>query len=431
MKRQATNFDLRTPLIARSTLSSTVRRGNRRVIWNVRAMPSVARRWLGQAVTSWPNSSTLPSLAGRIPVIRLNSVVLPAPFGPMIALRSPGMIFRSTPRTACRPPKLLHRPASSSTGCCPLWDCWSTRFSARLALRLLAVPARRKIAAIDRLLGGRGLVVLPELTDVRIGLDDRVPQLVLVVAEHPLLLDLADVDVLHRVAHLVEAHRPAHRVDLDALHQLDELFRARPLAAGLLHHLVDPLCRGVVALREVGRDPIVLGPVGLDERLVLRRLERGAVLQGRTAPDRFVAHRRQHERVVARAAADHRRPYAGRDELLGELRHHRPDHQREDRVRVRPDGRDIGPEILGGERRPELLDDLAAALLERLLETADHLVAERVVGGDHRDLVVALIACPLAERMARLRARPARAHEIRIFVELALGGVVRRQLDKY
>src|ERR1051326_5198894 len=257
MKRQATNFDLRTPLIARSTLSSTVRRGNRLVIWNVRAMPSVARRWLGQAVTSWPNSSTLPSLAGRIPVIRLNSVVLPAPFGPMIALRSPGMIFRSTPRTACRPPKLLHRPASSSTGCCPLWDCWSTRFSARLALRLLAVPARRKIAAIDRLLEERGLVVLPELTDVRIGLDDRVPQLVLVEAEHLLLLDLLDIDVLDRVAHLVHAHRTAHGIELHALHDLDELLGARPLAAGFLHHLVDPFGGGVIGLRVVRRHLVV------------------------------------------------------------------------------------------------------------------------------------------------------------------------------
>jgi len=51
-------------------------------------------------VTSLPNSSTCPALDGKIPVIRLNSVVLPAPFGPMIALRSPGMILNVTPRTA-------------------------------------------------------------------------------------------------------------------------------------------------------------------------------------------------------------------------------------------------------------------------------------------------------------------------------------------
>ena len=119
MNRHITNFEGRRPWIASSTLSSTVSLGNRLVIWNVRAMPSAVRRWLGQAVTSWPNSSTCPDDAGKIPVIRLNSVVLPAPFGPMMALRSPGMILRVTSRTACRPPKLLDRPWSSRTGSPP------------------------------------------------------------------------------------------------------------------------------------------------------------------------------------------------------------------------------------------------------------------------------------------------------------------------
>ena len=64
------------------------------MIWKVRAMPSAVRRWLGQSVTSRPNSSTCPDDAGKMPVMRLNSVVLPAPFGPMIALRSPGMTLR-------------------------------------------------------------------------------------------------------------------------------------------------------------------------------------------------------------------------------------------------------------------------------------------------------------------------------------------------
>ncbi|MGB2649342.1 MAG: hypothetical protein WBC86_17325, partial [Pseudolabrys sp.] len=48
-----------------------------------------------------------------------------------------------------------------------------------------------------------------------VGLDDRVPELVLFIAEHLLLLDLLDVDVLDGVAHVVERHRPANRVELD------------------------------------------------------------------------------------------------------------------------------------------------------------------------------------------------------------------------
>ena len=39
-------------------------------------------------------AAPVPSSTGKIPVIRLNSVVLPAPFGPMMALRSPGMIWK-------------------------------------------------------------------------------------------------------------------------------------------------------------------------------------------------------------------------------------------------------------------------------------------------------------------------------------------------
>ncbi len=62
---------------------------------------------------------TCPEVAGRIPVIKLNKVVLPAPFGPMIALRSPGKTVSVTPRTARRPPKLFDRPRSSRAGAPP------------------------------------------------------------------------------------------------------------------------------------------------------------------------------------------------------------------------------------------------------------------------------------------------------------------------
>src|SRR5581483_7039502 len=69
-------------------------------------------------------------------------------------------------------------------------------------------------------------------------------------------------------------------------------------------------------------------------------------------------------------------------------------------------------EILGAERRPDLLNHLSAAMLECLLEAADHLVAKRIVRTNGGDLLVALLASPLSERMARLRARPAGADEI-------------------
>ena len=49
-------------------------------------------------------------------MIRLNSVVLPAPFGPMIRRRSPGITVSETSRVAGRPPKRLLRPVTSSAG---------------------------------------------------------------------------------------------------------------------------------------------------------------------------------------------------------------------------------------------------------------------------------------------------------------------------
>src|SRR5437588_8574029 len=111
--------------------------------------------------------------------------------------------------------------------------------SPAMTMVLFAEFARREIAAVDRLLEERLLAVLPELADVRVGLDHGVPQLLLVVTEHLLLLDLLDIDVLDRIAELVEADRTTRRVQLETCHRLDEFVRARPLAAGLFHDLVD------------------------------------------------------------------------------------------------------------------------------------------------------------------------------------------------
>src|ERR1700693_6038184 len=113
------------------------------------------------------------------------------------------------------------------------------------SLCLFAILAGRGVAIVDRLSEKLLLAVGPELTYGRIGLDHRVPELVLVVAEHLLLFDLLDVDVLDRVAHVVHAHRTARRVELDGLHDLDERLGAGPFAAGLLHRLVEPHGGGV------------------------------------------------------------------------------------------------------------------------------------------------------------------------------------------
>ena len=60
---------------------------------------------------------------------------------------------------------------------------------------------------------------------------------------------------------------------------------------------------------------------------------------------------------------------------------------------------EIGAEVGGVERVPELLHDLAAAFGEHLGEAAALLVAERVILADGCDLLVALLQRPVAERM--------------------------------
>src|SRR5438105_11011841 len=194
----------------------------------------------------------------------------------MMALRSPGMILSVTSRTARRPPKLFESARSSRTGSRP-FACASVFTSMSLPIAseatgapeteprptaaLVAEFAGREVAAVDRRLEEFLLVELPELADVRISLDDGVPKLLLVVAEHLLLLDLLDVDVLHRVAHVVDGDRAARRVDLHGGELLDEFLGARPLAVILLHHLVNHLRCRVIALGIVRRDLAVFRTV--------------------------------------------------------------------------------------------------------------------------------------------------------------------------
>ncbi len=66
-------------------------------------------------VMSAPLSITVPASGGIAPVIRLNTVVLPAPSGPTSAVTSPRRSDMSRPFTARIPPKVLASPWTSST----------------------------------------------------------------------------------------------------------------------------------------------------------------------------------------------------------------------------------------------------------------------------------------------------------------------------
>src|SRR6266853_1064564 len=84
------------------------------VIWNERANPRRARAGTESAVTSSPAKRTRPRSGRRLPASWPMSVVLPAPFGPMMAWVSPSRTSRLTSALASSAPKLLVRPRTSS-----------------------------------------------------------------------------------------------------------------------------------------------------------------------------------------------------------------------------------------------------------------------------------------------------------------------------
>src|SRR5713226_6684686 len=94
--------------------SNTVSFGKILVRWKERPMPSRQRSWGAMPVTSRSLKRTLPASGRRWPVMRLNSVVLPAPLGPMMALIDPRGTLKLTPPTAWKPSKLFVRSRTSS-----------------------------------------------------------------------------------------------------------------------------------------------------------------------------------------------------------------------------------------------------------------------------------------------------------------------------
>src|SRR5947199_2387419 len=77
-------------------------------------MPRRQMRGAERPVTLSPAKLTVPWLGARMPVIRLNRVDLPAPFGPMTARTSPSETRIDTWSTATRPPKRRVSSSSSS-----------------------------------------------------------------------------------------------------------------------------------------------------------------------------------------------------------------------------------------------------------------------------------------------------------------------------
>src|SRR5437763_5108572 len=100
---------------ASAILSSAVNSRKIEVIWNERAIPSMARRAGPSRDMSVPAKRIVPASGRSSPESSAIRVVWPAPFGPITASSSPGSTESETSLVAVRPPKRLVSPSISSS----------------------------------------------------------------------------------------------------------------------------------------------------------------------------------------------------------------------------------------------------------------------------------------------------------------------------
>src|SRR5437016_5274387 len=113
------------------TFSSTVAFGRMLVIWYERAMPLREMRSGDAPVMYSPPNRICPEEGRNTPVRQLKNVLLPAPFGPIIARTSPRSTAKLTRLSAVRPPKRTARSSVDNNGAAPGSD--SARMRSRAA----------------------------------------------------------------------------------------------------------------------------------------------------------------------------------------------------------------------------------------------------------------------------------------------------------
>src|SRR4030042_1522082 len=103
----------------KTAFSKTAMFGKTLTDWKVLANPILQMRCGFRPLIFSPLKVITPGLGTRAPEIRLNSVVLPAPLGPIKPTISPWSTWKSTRETAANPPKCLVTPSPSSIGMLP------------------------------------------------------------------------------------------------------------------------------------------------------------------------------------------------------------------------------------------------------------------------------------------------------------------------
>src|SRR5438067_4941516 len=90
--------------------------------WKLRPIPRAARSLARNEVTSRPARATRPASIRCSPEMALNSVVLPAPLGPMRPTIDPSGTRTETRSRAWRPPKATEMPSTTSRSSIALAD---------------------------------------------------------------------------------------------------------------------------------------------------------------------------------------------------------------------------------------------------------------------------------------------------------------------
>src|SRR4249920_246693 len=247
----------------------------------------------------------------------------------------------------------------------------------------LLLLERRVVARIDRLRQELLLVVSPELADVVVGLHGFVPEAQTVLGA--LFAQLPDVEVANHVAKMIELDRAAWRVSqVDRPHRCHQLglvagVAVERLEAGFNHLAVNVEQAGILA-----RNGIEILQHSLDEAMVAVALKIERVWDAADETDRLVAEALEQSIVAACFAGDNRELQAGAVIGFHEAQRVRAGKTLTHAIAI-ANLRDIRRVVRSDQRRPDLLEDLAAGVFEGLLEAAHLFVAEREVFGDADD----------------------------------------------
>ncbi len=135
------------------TLSVTVMRWNMARFWNVRPRPSPAMRWIGTSLRLWPSSRMSPDWYWYSRLMQLNSVVLPAPLGPISPQMSPRPTSKLTLSSATMPPNRTDTPRTLSNALPPL-DVSAERGGCAIGCREELCRSSLEVRKAARVIGG-------------------------------------------------------------------------------------------------------------------------------------------------------------------------------------------------------------------------------------------------------------------------------------